>query len=78
MTEREAALEAELEAARIEVKLLKGKVDAPVRMVLGQKSENLDPNQLMLQGTASKKDDAPAPDDDSESGAIKPQRKRRH
>lgn len=78
MTEREAALEAELKAARIEVKLLKGKVDALARMIFGQKSEKLDPNQLMLlQGAESKKDDAPAPDDESASGASKPQRKRR-
>ena len=48
MTEREAALEAELKAARIEVKLLKEKVDALARMIYGTKSEKLDPNQLML------------------------------
>jgi transposase len=78
MTEREAALEAELKASRIEVKLLKEKVDTLARMVFGQKSEKLDPNQLMLlKGAESKKDDAPAPDDDSETGATKPQRKRR-
>ncbi len=48
MTEREVALEAELKAARLEVKLLKGKVDALVRMLYGKKSEKIDPNQLML------------------------------
>ena len=60
MTEREAALEAELKASRIEVKLLKEKVDALARMVFGQKSEKLDPNQLMLlKGAESKKTTLP-------------------
>ena len=45
MAKREAALEVELKASRIEVKLLEGKVDALACMVFGQKSENLDPNQ---------------------------------
>jgi len=78
MTEREAALESELKASRLEVKLLKEKVDALARMVFGKKSEKLDPNQLMLlQESESKKDEAPAPDDDPEAGAAKPPRKSR-
>jgi hypothetical protein len=48
MSEREAALEAELNASRLEVKLLREKVDTLVRMIYGKKSEKLDPGQLML------------------------------
>lgn len=81
MTEREAALEAELKAARLEVKLLKEKVDALARMVFGKKSEKIgtpDPNQLtLLEESESKKDEAPAPEDESEAGAHRPARKRR-
>ena len=70
MTEREAALEAELKASRLEVKLLREKVDALARMVFGKKSEKLDPNQLsLLQESEPKKDEAPAPNDDLEAGA---------
>lgn len=70
MTEREAALEAELKASRLEVKLLREKVDALARMVFGKKSEKLDPNQLsLLQESEPKKDEAPAPNDDLEVGA---------
>ena len=76
MTEREAALEAELKAARIEVKLLKEKVDALARMIYGTKSEKLDPNQLMLlKETESKKADAPAADAESKAGAKTTERK---
>ena len=50
MTEREQMLEAELKASRLEVKLLKGKVDALVRKLYGKKSEKIDPNQLMFLG----------------------------
>jgi len=78
MTEREAALEAELKASRIEVKLLKEKVDALVRMLYGSKSEKLDPNQLMfLEGLEPKKAEAPAPAAEPEAGASKPARKPR-
>jgi len=81
MSEREAALEAELKAAHIEVKLLREKVDALTRMVFGRKSEkigSLDPNQLtLLEESESKKDDAPAPDNEPEAGAQRPPRKRR-
>jgi transposase len=83
MTKREAALENELKASRIEIKLLREKIDALVRMVYGTKSEKLDPNQLMLlKEIESKKAEAPAPDVEPESGATpkkeraKPQRPR--
>ena len=75
MTEREAALEAELKAAHIEVKLLRQKVDALARMIYGPKSEKFDPNQLtLLDEDASKKADAPAADTQSDAGAAKPKR----
>jgi len=78
MTERESALESELKVSRMEIKLLKEKVDALTRMLFGQKSEKLDPNQLtLLEESASKKDEAPAPDDEPEVGAAKPSRKPR-
>jgi transposase len=81
MTEREAALEAELNASRLEVKLLNEKVDALARMVFGKKSEKMgsfDPNQLtLLQESESKKDEAPASDDEPKAGAQRPNRKRR-
>ena len=70
MTERETMLEAELKASRLEVKLLKGKVDALVRMLYGTKSEKFDPNQLkFLEGFESKKEEAPTSD---EAGAKLP------
>ena len=70
MTEREISLEAELKAARLEVKLLKGKVDALVRMLYGKKSEKFDSNQLMLlESFESKKEEAPASNDPAEVGA---------
>lgn len=60
MTDREAALEAELKEAHFKIKLLEEKVDALVRMIYGAKSERLDPNQLMLLAEASpKKEEAP-------------------
>ena len=64
MTEREKMLEAELKASRLEVKLLKGKIDALVRLLYGKKSEKLDSNQLMLlEGFESnEEDEAPATD----------------
>ena len=69
MTEREVALEAELKAARLEVKLLKGKVDALVRMLYGKKSEKFDPNQLTFpEGCESKKEEAPTSDETPEAG----------
>lgn len=56
MTEREAALEAELKAERIKVGFLEQKIDALVRMLYGTKSEKLDPNQLtLLEGIEEKK-----------------------
>ncbi len=79
MNEREAALEAELSASRLEVKLLREKVDLLLRQIYGSKSEKLDPNQLMLlqsmEGSDSKKAEAPAPDN-PDAGAA-PQRKSR-
>jgi len=78
MTEREAALEAELKASRIEVDLLRQKVDALVRMLYGSKSEKLDPKQLMLlEELESKKAEAPAPETDPKAGATKPSPKPR-
>lgn len=61
MTEREMRLEAELKASQLEVKLLKEKVDALIRMIYGKKSEKIDPNQLMLllEGLESKKRGSP-------------------
>ncbi len=60
MTEREISLEAELKASRLEIKLLKGKVDALVRMLYGKKSEKFDLNQFdFLEGFESKKEAAP-------------------
>ena len=57
MTEREMRLEAELKASQMEVRLLKEKVDALIRMIYGKKSEKIDPNQSMflLEGLESKK-----------------------
>ncbi len=74
MTEREVALEAELKAARLEVKLLKGKVDALVRMIYGKKSEKIDPTQLilLLEGLESKKDEASALAESTEAEAKPP------
>ena len=70
MTEREVVLEAELKAARLEVKLLKGKVDALVRMLYGKKSEKFDSNQLsFLEDFESKKEEAPTSDETPEAGA---------
>jgi len=71
MIEREMRLEAELKASQLEVKLLKEKVDALIRMIYGKKSEQIDPNQLtlLLEGLESKKDDAPTSDEPSEAGA---------
>ena len=70
MTEREVALEAELKAARLEVKLLKGKVDALVRILYGNKSEKFDFNQLnFLEDFESKKEQAPTSDETTEAGA---------
>lgn len=56
MSEREAVLQSELEASRLEVKLLREKIDALLRRLYGSKSERLDPDQLMLlEGIDSKK-----------------------
>ena len=75
MTERETMLEAELKASRLEVKLLKGKVDALIRMLYGSKSEKFDPNQLtFLEGCEPKKDAAPTSDEPTEAGAKFPKR----
>ena len=61
MSKREAQLEAELKAAHVEIKLLKEKVDALARVIYGQKSERIDPNQLMLlKELEGKIDKAPA------------------
>jgi transposase len=74
MTEREMRLEAELKASQLEVKLLKEKVDALIRMIYGKKSEKIDPNQLMLllEGLESKKEEAPTSDESTEAGAKPP------
>jgi len=71
MTEREAQLESELSDARLKIKLLEEKIDALARMIYGQKSERLDPNQLtLLQDLESKKAEAPAADEPT-AGAVK-------
>lgn len=78
MNEREAALEKELSASRLENKLLREKVDALVRMIYGKKSEKLDPGQLMLlEGQESKKAEAPvaAEADTGAAHQSKPRRK---
>lgn len=75
MTEREAQLESELSDARLKIKLLEEKIDALVRMIYGQKSEKLDPNQLsLLQELESKKADAPVADEPM-AGAAKQARR---
>lgn len=48
MTDREAAQEAELQALRVENKLLREKLDALIRSLYGSKSEKLDSRQLQL------------------------------
>lgn len=74
MSKREATLEAELKEARLEIQLLKEKVDALVRLLYASKSEKLDPNQLMLlQDLDPKKEEAPAAVE-TEPGAEKPRR----
>ncbi len=79
MTEREKRLEAELKASQLEVKLLREKVDALVRMLYGKKSEKIDPNQLLLlEGFESKKDEAPTSDESTEAGAEPTKRKKRN
>ena len=71
MSKREAVLQSELEASRLEVKLLREKIDALLRRLYGSKSERLDPDQLMLlEGIDSKKAEAPATDE-PESGATR-------
>lgn len=66
-SDREAKLEIELKQSRMEVKLLREKVDALVRMLYGSKSEKLDINQLTLLGDEpSPKEDAPV--DEPETG----------
>jgi transposase len=78
MTEREAALEAELSASRLENKLLREKVDALVRMIYGRKSEKFDVNQLpLLEEFESKKDAAPVPASEPKTGATGPTLKKR-
>jgi len=82
MNERESALEKELSASRLEVKLLREKVDALVRLLYGKKSEKLDPDQLMLlqsmEGLESKKVEAPVAAE-ADAGAASPSRHaRRH
>jgi transposase len=74
MTKRETMLEAQLKAAQLEVKLLKEKVDALVRMLYGKKSEKIDPNQLMLllEGLESKKDETPASEESTEAKDEEP------
>lgn len=71
MNEREAVLEAELKAARAEIKLLREKVDALVRLIYGQSSEKVDTQQLMLllESSESKKVEAPAAVE-VEAGAV--------
>ena len=76
MTERERILEAELKAAHLDVKLLKEKVHALVRMLYGKKSEKIDPNQLMLfEEFESKKAEAPTSNEPPEAGAQQPKGK---
>ena len=69
-------LEAELKASQLEVRLLREKVDALIRMIYGKKSEKIDPNQLMLlpEGLESKKEEAPTSDESTEAGAKPPKR----
>lgn len=72
MTDREAALEAELKGAHVKIRLLEEKVDALVRMIHGTKSERFDPAQqlMLLEDGAVKKADAPAADEPA-AGAPK-------
>lgn len=78
MSKPDAALEAKLKASRMEVRLLREKVDALVRLLYGTKSEKLDPDQLMLlEGLESKKAEAPvcAEANPGAQRKIKPRRK---
>ena len=75
MTERESTLEAELKAARLEIKLLKEKVDVLVRKIYGTKSEKIDSHQLMLlEDTESEKEDSPIEKTQPEKQASNPQK----
>jgi hypothetical protein len=47
-TERERMLEKQLEDARLEIRLLRQKLDALARRLFGKKSEQLSPAQLQL------------------------------
>ena len=76
MSEREAVLQSELEASRLEVKLLREKIDALLRRLYGSKSERLDPDQLMLLEGIDSKNEAPATDE-PESGATRKRKLRR-
>ncbi|MCH2156315.1 MAG: hypothetical protein MK080_09970 [Opitutales bacterium] len=71
MTEREKYLQYELQQSCIENKILREKVDALVRIIYGQKSEQIDPDQQLLFGELdSKKAEAPAQENAaSEQGA---------
>jgi hypothetical protein len=72
MNEREAALEKELSASRLENKLLREKLDALIRLLYGKKSEKLDPDQLMLlEGLEAKKAEAPVAAE-PDTGATRP------
>jgi transposase len=77
MTDREAALEAQLNEARLEIKLLREKVDALVRMIYGAKSERLDPGQLTLLESEGppKKDEAPVAAESVAGARPKPARR---
>ena len=83
MTKREASLERELQQSRMEVKLLREKVDALVRMIYGPKSEKLrgdDPNQLTLleQEQAEAEAKKPiAPDAEPASGADRTRKRKK-
>lgn len=58
--DREARLEIELRESRLEVKILREKVDALIKIIYGSKSEKLDPNQLtLLRQEESPKEEAP-------------------
>ena len=71
MTDREAALGKELKAAHTKIRLLEEKIDALVRIIYGHKSEQLDPNQLMLlKELEGKIPEAPAADEPP-AGVVK-------
>lgn len=78
MTQREAELEDIIRLQAQEIRLLKEKVQALIKLTFGQKSEKLDPNQLQLllgMETESREPEASPPEEVGE--ALKPNKSRK-